>query len=63
MERLSEREKDEIARLAAAGLRSRLIGHQNRAAPSYGLGSYRSVASSGGAGAGAVCVAVVVGRA
>jgi hypothetical protein len=28
MERLSEREKDEIARLAAAGLRSRLIGHQ-----------------------------------
>ena len=28
MERLSEREKDEIARLAAAGLPSRLIGQQ-----------------------------------
>jgi IS30 family transposase len=28
MERLSEREKDEIARLAAAGLPSRLIGRQ-----------------------------------
>jgi IS30 family transposase len=28
MERLSEREKEEIARLAAAGLPSRLIGHQ-----------------------------------
>ena len=52
VDRLSEREKEEIVRLSAMGLPSRLIGQRDRSAPSDGVGLSREVASPGGARAG-----------
>jgi DNA-binding CsgD family transcriptional regulator len=60
VERLSEREKEEIARLSAMGLPSRLIGHQIGRHHRTVWGHIARLRSSGGAGAATFAVAVVV---
>ena len=60
MERLSEREKEEIVRLSAMGLPSRLIGEQIGRHHRTVWGHLAEVATAGAGGAGSFAVAVVV---
>ena len=60
MERLSEREKEEIVRLSTMGLPSRLIGEQIGRHHRTVWGYLAAVAAAGGAGPCSFAVAVVV---